>query len=139
MYRYIVSTAAPLNPTKLVNTVGKSISKKLLGTLRKRKESNECIVDCTILYQIPKEVSHRYMLPKEVRDNVGEMDVQISVTTYSNKIRVNMVQLTPKQKTMGCKTFKVDTFNNVQQGMKAVMTFIGKCVEREYPEYEVLF
>ena len=139
MYRYIVSASKVIDATKLVNTVANSLYKKLPGAYKKQKYSNECVVYSTILYQIPNDVAHKYSLPSELKDKVNQMDVKIGVATYSNKIRVSLVQISPLEKTIGFKTFKADTFNNVQQGVQKVLSFVSNAIEKEYEGYEVLF
>lgn len=134
-----VNSAKQMEVTKLVNTVGKSLYKKLDGSYSFKKGNGFSEVKSTILYQIPKEVSDRYNLAQEEREKVNVMEVTISITTYSNKLRVEVIELSPEEKTIAFKTFKSDMFNNIQQGISVVYDFITSSIEKEFNGYEILF
>lgn len=134
-----VNSAKQMEVTKLVNTVGKSLYKRLDGSYSFKKGNGFSEVRSTILYQIPKEVSDRYNLVQEERDKVNAMDVMINITTYSNKIRVEVIELSPEEKTIAFKTFKSEAFSNIQQGLSTVYSFITSSIEKEFNGYEILF
>lgn len=138
MYRYIV-TSSDIDLPKIQNSIAKSLKKKLDGFYKLEKSSNMCEISSTILYQIPKRVSDRYNLPDDVKNNVNEMDVTITVKCYSNKIAVSIVEHTPEEKTIAFKSFKESAFINVQLGCKQVYDFIRNSIELEFSAYEVLF
>lgn len=128
-----------INLTKVANSVGKSIYKRLDGGYSFVKTSTGCEVRSTILYQIPLELSNKYNLSYEQKTQVNVMDVLISITTYSNKLRVEVVELTPEEKTIGFQTFKDSTFTNVQEGVAVVMNFVQRVIRDEFKDYDVLF
>ena len=136
---YLYASNKGLNLSKTVNSVGKFLYKKLDGSYSMKKRSNTCEVKSTVLYQIPKEVSDKYNLSKEERDNVQVMDVLISVTTYSDKIRVEVVELSPEEKTIGFKTLGSKWFENMQDGLSEVWFFVTSSIEKEFEGYDVLF
>lgn len=136
---YIYSSNNKIDNTKLVNIVGKSLYKRLDGAYSFKKLNGCSEVKSTVLYQIPKMISDRYNLPKEQRDNVQVMDITINVTTYSDKIRVEVIEISPEEKTIGFKTFRFIDFNNVQQGCEKVYSFITSSIKTEFEGYEVLF
>lgn len=135
---YVLSANVP-NLSKIVNSVGKYLYGKLDGSYSFKKYSNSCEVKSTILYQIPKEVSDKYNLSKEEREQVNVMDVTVSITTYSNKVRVEVIEVSPEEKTIDFKTFKSNWFENVQTGLKYVYSFVTSSIEKEFEGYEVLF
>lgn len=136
---YLYASNKSLNLSKTVNSVGKFLYKKLDGSYSMKKRSNTCEVKSTVLYQIPKEVSDKYNLSKEEKDNVQVMDVLISVTTYSDKIRVEVVELSPEEKTIGFKTLGSKWFENMQDGLSEVWFFVTSSIEKEFEGYDVLF
>ena len=135
----IVDASANVSLPKVVNSVGKYLYRKLEGSYSFKKTSNTAEVKSTILYQIPKEVSDRYNLDKDVRDEVKVMDVTIDVTTYADKIRVNVIEVTPEEKTIGFKTFKSSIFQDMSTGLLNVYGFVTSSIEKEFYGYTVLF
>lgn len=135
----IVDATTNVSLPKVVNSVGKYLYRKLDGSYSFKKTSNTAEVKSTILYQIPKEVSDRYNLDKDVRDEVKVMDITIDVTTYADKIRVNVIEVTPEEKTIGFKTFKSSIFQDMPTGLLNVYGFVTSSIEREFYGYTVLF
>lgn len=136
---YVVCRSATLDTTKLPGVVGKALYKRLDGAYSYKASSNTSEVKSTILYQIPVEVSDKYNLSQEERDQVNVMDVLIALTTYSNKIRVEVVELSPKEKTIGFRVFPKEYFENVQDGIQRVLAFVAKSIKKEFDGYDVLF
>ena len=136
---YFVICASNVPASKLPGIVGKALYKRLDGAYSYKATSNTSEVKSTILYQIPVDVSNKYNLAKEERDQVNVMDVAISLTAYSNKVRVNVIELSPEEKTLGHKTFVSEKFSNVQDGVQEVLAFVAKCVHKEFDGYDILF
>lgn len=135
----IVDASSNVSLPKVVNSVGKYLYRKLDGSYSFKKTSNSTEVRSTILYQIPKEVSDRYNLDKDTRNEVKVMDVTIDITTYADKIRVNVIEITPEEKTIGFKTFKSSIFQDMQTGLLNVYGFVTSSIEKEFYGYTVLF
>ena len=138
MFRYIVCSNKVNLPT-IRNSCAKSLYKKLDGAYDIKTNSTTAEVKSTILYQIPAEVSDKYNLPDDTRNTVNQMDVRIDLATYSDKLRVEVVQLAPDEYTMGFKTFNSSTFDNVQKGIQKVFDWVKSTIEKQYSGYEVLF
>ena len=135
---YILSSSN-VNLNKVVNSLGKAIYKRLEGSYSFKKTSNMYEIKSTILYQIPKQISDRYNLVDEERNKVNVMDVTVNITTYSDKIRVEVIEVTPEEKTIAFRTFKSDWFDNIQTGINYVYSFITSSIEKEFNGYELLF
>lgn len=135
---YILSSSN-VNLNKVVNSLGKAIYKRLEGSYSFKKTSNMYEIKSTILYQIPKQISDKYNLVDEERNKVNVMDVTVNITTYSDKIRVEVIEVTPEEKTIAFKTFKSDWFDNIQTGINYVYSFITSSIEKEFNGYEFLF
>ena len=139
MYKMIISASDSIEMNKICNTVSKSIKKRFDGAYKYKKSSNICELWSTILYQIPKEVSDRYDLDYDTRKDVKVMDVLIHFTSYSGKLRIEVTELSPNEKTIGFKTFKQSIFNNMQKGVQSVYDFIKMSIEAEFNGYDILF
>ena len=135
---YILSSST-VNLNKVVNSLGKAIYKRLEGSYSFKKTSNMYEIKSTVLYQIPKRISDRYNLVDEERNKVNVMNVTVNITTYSNKIRVEVIEVTPEEKTIAFRTFKSDWFDNIQTGINYVYSFITSSIEKEFSGYELLF
>lgn len=138
MYVYIKSSKE-VDVTKLPGIVGKFLNNRLDGSYSFKRTSNSSEVKSTILYQIPIDVSKKYNLSKSEREQVNVMDVLVSTTTYSNKVRVEVVELSPEEKTIGFRTFAKEKFKDVHSGCQEVLAFVAKSVRKEFEGYDVLF
>lgn len=136
---YFVTCSSGTPTSRLPGIVGKALYKRLDGAYSYKATSNTSEVKSTILYQIPVDVSNKYNLVQEEREQVNVMDVTISLTTYSNKVRVNVIEMSPNEKTLGHKTFVSEKFSNVQDGVQEVLTFVAKCIRKEFDGYDILF
>lgn len=137
MYIYCKSNNKDIS--SVMNSCAKSIYKKLDGAYSFKKLNNSSEVRSTILYQIPTDISDKYNLIKEERDKINVMDITIDFTNYSNKLRVNVIEITPEEKTLGHKSFPASTFENIQQGIQLVYEYICNSIKKEFQDYEIIF
>lgn len=126
-----------LQPAQVINQVGRYLYKHLDGAFKYQKSGNTFDIFTTVLYQIP----YLQRIPgrgKEYND-VHEMTLNINLTTYANKIRVNVVEITPEEKTIG---FDVYTPEQIQDPIRAssiIMDRIKRRITREFKDYDFLF
>lgn len=135
----VTAKSKAFSPSQVPGRLGKSLYKKIDGSYSYKTTSNSSEVRFTVLYQIPPEVSERYNLSQDEREKVNVMDLLLSITTYSNKIRVELVELSPKEKTVAFKTFPADLFIDMPKGTSSVVSFIRSSVYKEFDGYNVLF
>lgn len=127
----------PVEATKLVNKVGKYIYNHLDGAFKFKTSSNTFDIYTTVLYQLP----WLQRIPgkgKEYND-VHEMTLNISITTYQNKIRVNMIEMTPNQRTFGYDLYKPEELTDLQIAYDEIYDKICRRIKRTYKDYEFLF
>lgn len=141
MYILCKSNKQPIiNLPSIAKGCAKYVYKNLDGAFEIYKDSQGWIVYSTILYQIPKEVADRYGMDESKFNTVNELDVRIDFKTYADKLRVEVIELKPDEKTIGFKTFKDATFNNIQDGYKkTVMAFVVKSINKEFEGFDILF
>lgn len=118
--------------TKQVNRVGKYLKKHLDGAFKYEQHANECDVYVTLLYQLKPE------LGGEVND-VHEMTIDINITTYQNKLRVNTIEVTPKARTLGFDLIKPDELINLEKGKELIIWIVGNRIRKAYKDYLILF
>lgn len=82
----------------------------------------------TILYQLPVDKQDEAK-GKEFND-LHEMTLDINITTYMNKIRINIVEMTPEEKTIGYDLYEPEKLEDL---VKASEIILKKFI-KEYPE-----
>lgn len=126
-----------LSANQQVNRVGKFLYKHIDGAFNYKKSSNMYDVYMTILYQLPVE-SQDESKGKEFND-LHEMTLDINITTYMNKVRVNIIEMTPEEKTIGYDLYEPEKLEDLFEASEGIMKKIHRRISREFREYEFLF
>ena len=89
-----------VSTNQLVNKVGQYIYKNLDGSVKSVRSSNTYDIYTNVYYQLDRldQVPGRQ---SEGYNDMHEMLINISLTTYQNKIRVNLHEVTPEEYTFG--------------------------------------
>lgn len=122
-----------------VNRIGKYLYKHIDGAFRMQTSPNTCDVYVTVLYQIPPEFLQKYGIKDEKYEQVYEMIINLNITTYQNKLRVNVIEMTDKEKTLGCDVYKPEILENLQQSAELIFNKVCKRISRAFKDYEFLF
>lgn len=116
-----------------VNIIGKYLFKHIDSAYNFKKGANTYDIYFTILYQLKEEYR------TENDHDMHEMNINISITTYADKLRLNMVEVSPREKTLGFNTFALSKFNDLQSGYELVMNTLKKRLNKEYANYDFIF
>lgn len=116
-----------------VNIIGKYLFKHIDGAYNFKKGANTYDIYFTILYQLKEEYR------TEEDHDMHEMNINISITTYSDKLRMNIIEISPREKTLGFNTFSLSKFDDLQAGYELVMRAIQKRLQKEYEYYDFIF
>lgn len=125
-------------PTNLqINKVGKYLYKNIDGAFKYKTSSNTCDVYFTLLYQLP----YWDRIPGKGSDynDVHEMTINISMTTYQNKIRVNILEVTPDERTLGSFVLKPEQIEDLSITKRLILDRIRNRVEKVYEDYDFLY
>lgn len=122
-----------------VNRVGKYLYKHLDGAYKIKNSPNTCDVYVTVLYQIPPEFLKKYGIKGDEYEKVNEMTVNLSITTYQNKVRINIIEVTPDEKTIGFDVYKPEQLENLQESAAMIFNKVCKRISKEFQDYEFLF
>jgi hypothetical protein len=76
--------------------------------------------------------------PMELND-VDEMTINVSITTYQNKIRVNTIEVDPMERTLGYDLFKPEEMVDLVSASKKIMEKVHKRIKKAYEKYDILF
>lgn len=122
----------PTPPSTLVNQIGKYLYKHLDGAYRSERDRNTFDVYVTLLYELKPEYGG-------IPNDVQEMTIIISITTYGDKIRVDTIELTPEERTLGFDRFDVDDVRNLDHAMELIKWKVGNRIRKAYKNYTILF
>lgn len=122
----IITASQQIIPaSKQVNRVGRYLYKTFKG-LKYTTSSNMCDVYIMLLYAEPES------------NDVQEMILDINITTYQNKIRINIIEVTPKEQTIGFDLYTSEEMMNLQEASKKIYQKILKRVYRAYEDFDFL-
>ena len=147
----------PPDPSKLVNTLGKYLYEHIDSSEKIEVHSNICDVYINFYYMLPQEVRkmiQRYRADFEEDPNeMKEVLVNINITTYQKKIRVNVIEmLNPSElehrqasgesigadRTLGFKVIPPEQCTNFRWFSSIVTEYVISSIKRYYGKYEVL-
>lgn len=119
---------------QVVNKVGNYLYNHIDSAFKFEKYPNMYDVYFIVLYQISEEnrTTHK-------DDAVHELPIDLNITTYQDKIRVNIIVQDEYEKTIGTKTFSYDKLDDLEKLRQTVLSFVEKKVTKEYEEYDFLF
>lgn len=139
------------NANSLVNPLGQYLFKNLDGATNFEKSSNMCEVTTIVLYQMPYEIRKKYNIPDSEATDVHEKELGINITSYNQKIRINILDNDENQETLGIKVIdlsipkyakyqsqnlRVKLFELIKSEIEK---FIKKKLEDKYQYYDFLY
>lgn len=123
-----------LPASKQVKRIGQYLYKHIDGAYDFKSSSNNYDVYFLLLYELKKE------LREPGRDYpVEEMKININVTTYQNKVRINIIEITPKERTIGFDLYPPEKVQDLQKAYPVIMEKIYKRIYRAYEDYYFLY
>lgn len=123
-----------LPASKQVKRIGQYLYKHIDGAYDFKSNSNNYDVYFLLLYELKKE------LRESGKDYpVQEMRININVTTYQNKVRINIIELTPKERTIGFDVYTPEKVQDLQKAYPVIMEKIYKRIYRTYKDYYFLY
>lgn len=120
-----------------VNRVGKYMYKNLDGAYNIKFSPNMCDVFITLLYQLP--VEDRIPEKGDEYNDVHEMTLNLNITTYQDKLRVNVIELTPEEMTLGHNAYKPEQLMNLKEAIEVIFGNVVKKVSKAYKDYDFIF
>lgn len=132
--KILCGTKTPQVPpaSQLVNRFGKYLYKHFMGAYKYKKSGNMYDIYCTLLYEL---------LPEHggTPNDVQEITININLTTYQNKIRVNTIEVSPEERTLGCDVFKPEALLNLEKARLKIEQTVRTRIETAYKDYKVLY
>lgn len=137
----------PFEASQYVNKVGKYLYNKLKKTgcaYKFETYANTCNVHCYVAYEKTKleNLSHNPSYAFFDLDTICEnhrVDMNINITTYQNKLRVNVINDDAMEKTIGHIVLKPEELTDYNKVLDKIMVYIIIRLEKEYYGYEFTF
>jgi hypothetical protein len=123
MKRYIVASSIK-NASSLVNSIGKYLKKNIDGAYNIRFSSNTCEVTIRMYYQVEGDI-----------DTFSTIDFLLNITSYQNKVRVNITEDTAMEKTIGQIILTDTELADFRLAKKKILTKIKRFIDKEYADY----
>ena len=125
-----------------VKRLGKFLKNNLEGVYKVQEPPNEYVIYTTILYQVDPKV-RKAMKPYQkefhgIEEEVYEMNIYLNITTYSQYIRVNVIQLDEYEQTLGFLRLSPDDLISLPFCKQKILRYVKKVIEKKYQGYEVL-
>lgn len=124
---------------QLINAVGKYLYKHLDSAFKFEKSANMCDVYVNVLYEIPPEIVKTYKIENPLYLKVNEMVIDINLTVYQDKVRMNLIEMDPEEKTIGFSTFQPDKLRNSQQAYELIYAKVIKQLTKEFAGFDFIF
>ena len=124
----------PLHANQQVKRVGKYIYNHIDGAYKYYSGSNQFDIYFTLYYETPLQnrlVGQKY--------DVEEMRININITTYQNKLRVNVIEITPEEKTLGFDLFKPEELTDLTLAYTKILQRVRYRIEKAYKDYDFLY
>ena len=123
-----------LPASKQVKRIGQYLYKHIDGAYDFKSSSNNYDVYFLLLYELKKELREP---GKEYP--VQEMKININATTYQNKVRINIIELTSKERTIGFDLYTPEKVQDLQKAYPVIMEKIYKRIYKAYEDYYFLY
>ena len=128
-----------LQANQLVNKLGNYLYRHIDSAYKIDKTRNTCDVYVTVLYQIPQDIIDLYKLYEPKYAGTNEMNINISITTYQNKIRVDTIEVTPEEKTLGFDLFPPEKLQDLNTALELIYRKVCRRIEKEFEDFEFIF
>lgn len=115
-----------LQANEQVNKIGKYLYKHIDGAYKISFSVNTCDVYMFMYYQA------------EGMD-MNEMRFDLSITTYQNKIRVNILEITDMERCIGQDIYRPEELENLELARNKIYNNVVKHISKTYSEYEFVF
>lgn len=135
--KILCKSVVKLAANQQVNRIGRYLYNHLDGAFKYKASSNTCDVYFTLLYQLPLDM--RELDKGKEYNDVHEITVDINITTYQNKVRVNVIEMTPQQRTLGYDLYEPYILEDLENAKKRIFNRIIKRVSKAYSDYDFLF
>lgn len=116
---------------QIVKKLGKWLSKNMINAFKYTSGANESSVYFKIYYVEYTDPSVDYY-----NEELDEMIVEINITTYANKLRVNIIERTPEEFTVGHIVYPPEKLLDWVKLREKVMDDILTKIQKRFTSYK---
>lgn len=109
--------------SKQITRIGKYLYNHIDGAYKFSSGSNSYDVYIVISY-------------KDSSNEDKELNLDLNLTTYQNKIRMNIIALDPQEQTVGSDVFKPEEVQNLEAAYQKILQKVYKRIEKAFPDFE---
>lgn len=123
--------AARNNAGSYVNKLGKHLNQTLDGAYKIKFSPMSCDVFIEVLFDIPGQF-----------DSFIDEKFDINIVSYQDKLRINITEISKREKTIGqliLKDIDLADMSDFSQVISYIKTSINKFLEKEYPDYYLVY
>ncbi len=113
---------------KLVNKLGKSLKNSIDGVYAIQFMPNTCRLKMRMYYQLIDD-----------SDSFRELHLFIDITTYQNKLRINITEDTSDEQTIGQVILTQEQATNLKLVKNKVLNCIDKSIAKKFEKYDYLY
>lgn len=124
-----------MQASQKVNTIGRYLYKHIESAYDFKKSANMFDIYFTVYYQLSEE--NRYEGITD--DNFHEMNINMNITTYQNKIRINIIEISPKEITIGYDLYTPEKLENLPEAYNLIWNRFIKRMNKYYKDYDFIF
>lgn len=136
-YMIIYCNTAKLQPAQQVNKLGKYLYDHLDGAYSFKRSGNTFDVYTVLLYQLPED--KRIPELGEEFNDVHEMHINLNLTTYQNKVRLDVIEITPDARTLGCHVYPPERLTDLEAAKQRLLRDTARDLSKAYQDYNFLF
>lgn len=125
-----------LNVSQLINKVGKYIKKNIDGAYSIKFSPNMVDVYITVYYEIPE---YNDVGEKKTYSDLHDMDFNLNITTYQNKLRFNVITMDEYERTLGHFVIKPDRLHDMYEVKREVEEKVVNILNGVFEGYEFIF
>lgn len=139
--KILCKTDLKIQSGQAVKMIAKHMKKNLGGAYKLTIGANTCDVYFLIYYEVPKLHKLIGNSPgKEEYNKVHEMHIDLNITTYQNKVRVNLIEITPEERTIGYDLYKPEIIqDDIVKARELIWNKVQKRLEKAHEEYDFVF
>ena len=123
--------AATSKAGSYVNRIGKYLKQNIDGAYKIKFSPMECEVFFQMLFEVPENI-----------ESYGEIKFAIIIVSYQNKLRINITEISEREKTVGqiiLKDADLENMTDFEEIRFRIINSINKFLEKEYPGYYLVY
>lgn len=129
-----MKTYLPLS--QVVNKLGKYLYKNIDSAEKMMFASNMCDIIFTAYYQLPPELQDNSK--GDHYNDIHVMKLDLNITTYQNKIRINIIEISPEEVTIGYDLYADEVVNDLENAKKRILQKVEKRIQKFYRDRNFL-